>query len=107
MRLGPPDESGRPHPEPVDGPDASVEYPCDYLLLALGQQSDLSLLPEMETTWIGGKHLEGGGALVCVGGDFVGGEGTVAAAIGSGRRAALAIHANLSGEDWGGVADSP
>ena len=31
MRLGDPDESGRPRPEPVYGPDGEVELACDLL----------------------------------------------------------------------------
>ena len=45
MALGEPDESGRPRPVARQGEGALVEVPCDRLLLALGQERDLSLLP--------------------------------------------------------------
>lgn len=96
MRLAGPDESGRPQPVPTNGGDALRELRCDRLLLALGQGSDLSILPDGAA--VGGTQLALGETEVPVflGGDLAGGEGTVTAAIGSGRRAALAIHQALA-----------
>ncbi|MEI6449632.1 MAG: FAD-dependent oxidoreductase [Actinomycetes bacterium] len=99
MVLGEPDESGRPRPTAVDGDEALVEMSCDRLLLAVGQDGDLSLFPPPEASFRGPLSLESASAVVFVCGDLVGGEGTVSAAIGSGRRAALAIHAALAGAE--------
>ena len=97
MTLGAPDESGRPRPVAVEGEEAFVEISCDRLLLAVGQEGDLSLLPPAADPLRGPLFLDGAAAPVFVCGDLAGGEGTVAAAVGSGRRAALAIHAALAG----------
>ena len=95
MRLAEPDESGRPQPVPANGGDVIRELRCDRVLLALGQGSDLSIVPEAAAA--GPSPLKPGeiGGLVYLGGDLVGGEGTVTAAVGSGRRAAQAIHEAL------------
>jgi 2-oxoacid:acceptor oxidoreductase gamma subunit (pyruvate/2-ketoisovalerate family) len=106
MRLGEPDQSGRPRPVPLDGPGSRVELACDRLLLALGQGRDLSLLPPEAQPPRGPFHLRGASTPVYAAGDFAGGEGTVAAAIGSGRRAALAIHVALAGADAVGRMDA-
>lgn len=97
MRLGDPDESGRPRPVPVAGRDAEVQMACDLLLLALGESADLSLLPR---SGVPGAEPRLAGESTCAvftAGDLSDGAGTVAAAIGSGHRAALAVHAALSG----------
>jgi Pyruvate/2-oxoacid:ferredoxin oxidoreductase delta subunit/thioredoxin reductase len=96
MRLAEPDDSGRPRPVPVSGGDTIRELRCDRVLLALGQGSDISIVPEGAEA--GSSPLTPGATdgLVYLGGDLVGGEGTVAAAVGSGRRAALAIHEALA-----------
>lgn len=101
MKLGPPDESGRRRPIPIEG--SEFELPADSVIAAIGQRSDLSFLPpEIEV-----KH----GKVVCdewgrtslkgvfAGGDVVYGlPERVADAIGSGRRAAIAIDCYLSGK---------
>jgi len=83
--LGEPDETGRRRPV-VSGRVAPLT--CDHVLLALGQSADRGLLPagwELE----GGRVLEDGRPLpVFAAGDFGTGDGTVAHAIGSGRRVA-------------------
>ena len=101
MRLGAPDASGRPRPEPDVGPDAQFDLECDRVILALGQSHDLSVLPEgAEIHADDGKVLLGLAACpIFAGGDFATNEGTVSAAIGSGRRAALHVHRTLTGED--------
>lgn len=88
MRLGEPDASGRRRP--VEGP-GRVRLDCDLALLALGQSSDTGLLPP---GWAleEGVVRNGGQALpVVAAGDLATGDGTVAHAIGGGRRAALAL----------------
>jgi Pyruvate/2-oxoacid:ferredoxin oxidoreductase delta subunit len=99
MRLGELDASGRRSPTPCEGPDSFVELVCERVVLALGQVGDLAIFPE-------GSEIRDGRALVGLseapvfaGGDLVGNEGTVAAAIAAGRRAAWHIHRTLSGED--------
>jgi 2-oxoacid:acceptor oxidoreductase gamma subunit (pyruvate/2-ketoisovalerate family) len=99
MRLGEPDEQGRPRPVPVPGDEGLTQVRCDRLLLAVGQDADASLLPSGAVAAAGPLSLEGSSAPIYLGGDFAGGEGTVAGAIGSGRRAALAIHAVLAATD--------
>jgi len=94
MRLGEPDASGRARPEPVPGEEFTL--PADTLIVAAGQEIDGS---PMRGSGIGierGRILAGDAAQtgvprVFAGGDAATGEGTVAQAIGSGKRAALAI----------------
>jgi len=100
MRLGEPDESGRPRPIPETTEDAHFDLPCDRVILALGQSVDLSLLPSGSEVSEEGVVLGRTSSPVYVCGDFATNEGTVAAAIGSGRRAAWIIHRTLTGEDF-------
>ncbi len=99
MKLGEPDASGRPRPVPMEGPDAEYEVRCDLVILALGQSADLSILPEGAEVRDEGQLIGLTGAPVFAGGDFATNDGTVTAAIGNGRRAALHIHRTLTGED--------
>ena len=96
--LGEPDETGRRRPMQVAGPQAVVSMRCDRLMLALGQSPDMSIFPHR-------AEIEGcrvltrsgaGEALMFTGGDFATQEGTVAAAIGSGRAVAARIMATLA-----------
>ncbi|MFQ5655141.1 MAG: FAD-dependent oxidoreductase, partial [Planctomycetota bacterium] len=98
VEMGPPDESGRRRPN-VTARTSILD--CDAVLLALGQSADMSLLPE---GWrlVDGAILDGGAQLpVFASGDLATGEGTVAHAIGDGRRIALRA---LSAIDGGGDA---
>ncbi|MCG3138526.1 MAG: Ferredoxin--NADP reductase [Phycisphaerae bacterium] len=99
MRLGEPDESGRPRPVADTCEDAIFDVPCDLVLLALGQSPDLSILPEGSEITENGQLLGLAAAPIFAGGDLATNEGTVTAAIGNGRRAALHIHLTLTGED--------
>jgi NADPH-dependent glutamate synthase beta subunit-like oxidoreductase/ferredoxin len=99
MRLSDPDESGRGRPVPDVAEDAQFVLRCDRVILALGQSAELSILPEGSSVNERGSLLGLTGAPVFAGGDFATNDGTVAGAIGSGRRAALHIHRTLSGED--------
>jgi 2-oxoacid:acceptor oxidoreductase gamma subunit (pyruvate/2-ketoisovalerate family) len=99
MKLGEPDESGRPRPIPETSEDAHFDLPCDKVVLALGQSNDLSILPEGAKVHEDGKLLGLTGAPVFAGGDFATNVGTVTAAIGSGHMAALHVHRTLTGED--------
>lgn len=99
MRLSDPDESGRPRPVPDTSEDALFDLRCDRLILALGQTSNISILPEGSEVREDGNLLGLSGAPIFAGGDFATYEGTVSGAIGSGRKGALHIHRTLSGED--------
>jgi formate dehydrogenase major subunit len=108
MDLGEPDASGRRKPVPVKG--AVVDFPCDYVFAAIGQDTDLSVLqkePEKlrpsASRW---STLESDPATmatnvkgVFAGGDVVLGPSAVIDAIAHGRVAAEAIdHYLRSGE---------
>jgi NADPH-dependent glutamate synthase beta subunit-like oxidoreductase len=99
MRLGELDGSGRRRPVPEDTEDAQFELRCDLVILALGQSADLSVLPADSEMKDGSISLGRTGAPVYSCGDFATNSGTVASAIGSGRRAAWTIHRALTGED--------
>ena len=99
MKLGPPDDSGRPRPIADTSPEARFDISCDLVILALGQSHDISILPEGSVIREGEALLGLSGAPFFVGGDFATNEGTVSAAIGCGVRAARHIHRTLSGED--------
>ncbi len=96
MELGEPDASGRRRP--VEIPDSEYQVPCDRVLLALGQSADLSVFPEGTEVREGDRLLGMLERPVFAVGDLATQEGTVAGAIGSGRRAALHVHQTLSGE---------
>jgi 2-oxoacid:acceptor oxidoreductase delta subunit (pyruvate/2-ketoisovalerate family) len=85
MRLGEPDTSGRRRPLPDGRP--GFDLPCSRVILALGASADRSILPE-------GLLASNGGTLL-VGGDLTTSQGTVAAAIASGRHAAGEIRRML------------
>jgi thioredoxin reductase/Pyruvate/2-oxoacid:ferredoxin oxidoreductase delta subunit len=95
MRLGDEDGSGRR--APVEIPGSDFELACDRVLLALGQSPDLSVFPEGTEVREGEDLLGLLPTPVFAVGDLANREGTIAAAIGSGRRAALHLHAVLSG----------
>lgn len=85
VSLGEPDASGRRAPVVTN---RMQEFACDAVLLALGQSADLSKLPD---GWAlgGGQVFRGSLPLtVFAAGDVATGDGTVAHAIGDGRRAA-------------------
>ena len=88
VEPGAPDSSGRRRPV-VTARTSLVE--CDKVLLALGQKSELDLLPEGWSLRDGRAHDGDTPLPVWFAGDCATGEGTVTHAIGSGRRAALAI----------------
>jgi len=107
MRLGEADASGRREPVRENGPAAEFVVRCDKVILALGQSADISMLPEGNDIHDNGRLIGNTGAPLFIGGDLGKSEGTVAAAIGSGRRAALQIHCTLSGHDLLGPDEQP
>ena len=96
MELGDPDESGRR--APVEIKDSDFELPCHRVILALGQSPDVSVFPEGTEVREGSQLLGLLETPVFAIGDLATREGTVAGAIGSGRRSAVHIHNVLSGE---------
>jgi len=87
MRLGAPDASGRPRPEPIPGAFSEIEV--DRVIGAVGEDVDRSLLPSAfrpGALWDASDQLP-----VFVGGDLAGLRRTVADAIGSGRMTATWI----------------
>jgi NADPH-dependent glutamate synthase beta subunit-like oxidoreductase len=102
MELGPPDESGRRSPVPVEGSEFILDV--DTVIPAIGQASDLRFLEGSGVDTPKGRVIstsedcrttvEG----IFAGGDVATGPATVIEAIAAGKRAALAIHEYLSGE---------
>ncbi len=108
MELGPPDDSGRRRPVPVEEGRFSVI--ADTVLTAIGEDCDLSFLPdEIRTQWGLIEVNELGGstsAPVFAGGDAVDMPRSVADALGAGKRAAIGIDHYLretAGESVGDV----
>ena len=95
MELGEADESGRRSPQEVAGSDFDLD--CHRVILALGQSPDLSVFPEGTEVREGMQLLGLLETPVFAVGDLATREGTVAGAIGSGRRSAVHIHNVLSG----------
>lgn len=111
--LGPPGPDGRREPQPITG--SNFTLPVDAVIAAIGESPDFSFLPE-------GLHKAGGSLYtgktgetsmprVFAGGDITAQPRTVAYAIGSGKKAAMAIDASFRGTDperalqasrWGG-----
>jgi 2-oxoacid:acceptor oxidoreductase gamma subunit (pyruvate/2-ketoisovalerate family) len=96
MKLGEPDESGRCRPVEIPGSDFDLN--CNRVILALGQSPDVSVFPRGTEVREGTELLGLLETPVFAIGDLATSEGTVAGAIGSGRRSAVYIHNTLSGE---------
>ncbi len=85
VELGEPDAAGRRRPMLTERVERLA---CDHVLLALGQSADRELLPHGWELHDGRVRERGTALDVWAAGDFATGDGTVAHAIGSGRRAA-------------------
>ena len=99
MKLGEPDETGRPRPIPTG---ETIEFPVDTVINAIGFYPNPLIpktLPELKVDQKGRIVVDSSGRTsikrVYAGGDIVIGEGTVIEAMGWGRRAALAIHSDV------------
>ena len=103
--LGEPDESGRKRPVPVAGSEYNIDV--DTVIPALGQNADLELVADKVRTERGRIVIDRAGrtaaGVVFAGGDVATGTGTVAAAVGSGKRAAVAIDLYLQGKSLEGL----
>jgi NADPH-dependent glutamate synthase beta subunit-like oxidoreductase len=103
MELGAPDESGRRAPVPIPGSEFTI--PADTVIAAIGQAPETRFLEEF------GVSLDNKGVVrtlpstaTGIAGIFAGGDGAgtrafVADALGSGKRAALAIRSYIEGTD--------
>ncbi|MBI2267181.1 MAG: FAD-dependent oxidoreductase [Armatimonadetes bacterium] len=98
--LGDGDGQGRRKPIPIEG--SEFEIPADTILVAIGEESDTSFLPE-KIALLGGKGEIGPMGRTRLDRIFAGGDlamdkaGTVVSAVRSGKLAALGIHEILSG----------
>lgn len=97
MQLGEADESGRR--APIEISDSDFDMTCHRVILALGQSPDMSVFPEGTEVREGSQLLGLLETPLFAIGDLATRDGTVAGAIGSGRRTAVHIHNVLSGEN--------
>jgi len=101
MELSEKDESGRRRPVPI--PNSNLFIDADHVIIAAGEEIEASFLPEglekkegiVLTQRDGSTGIKG----VFAGGDLTSNQRTVAHAIGSGKKAAMAIDAFLKGTD--------
>ncbi len=101
MELRGEDDSGRARAYPIEGSEVSFE--ADQIVLAVGQAPDLSYLPEPMVSKAGFPENTAWGQTsvpkVFVAGDAAGYPWSVAQAIGSAKRAAIAMDHFLQGRD--------
>jgi len=99
--LGPPGKDGRREPRPIE--NSNFTLPVDSVISAIGEAPDLSFLPrELQNSKDAVPVDETGAAgleKVFAGGDVVAQPRTVSFAIGSGKKAAMAIDATLRGKN--------
>ncbi|TXT64322.1 MAG: Sulfide dehydrogenase subunit alpha [Promethearchaeota archaeon] len=101
MKLGEKDSSGRASPIPIEGSEFQID--TDLVIIAIGNNANpllTSTYPELklnkwgniETDDCGRTNIKG----IYAGGDIVTGAATVISAMGAGRKAAEAIHHDLT-----------
>ncbi len=100
MRLGPPDASGRPRPEPEPG--SEFDIPVDTVIKAIGQKPHAEFFKSIGVEMKGStvKVDEDGRTSVpgfYAGGDCINGGATVVQAVRDGRRSARAIDRSITG----------
>ncbi len=100
MRLGAPDASGRPRPEPVPGSEFVVE--ADMVVKAIGQKPHDDLFKQLGVEMKGSvvridDQMRTSVPGLYAGGDCINGGSTVVQAVRDGRKAALAIDRALAG----------
>jgi glutamate synthase (NADPH) small chain len=103
MQLGEPDARGRRKPVPIKG--SWFDLPVDLLVIAIGTNANpllTSTMPDLKLNEEGYIQTDENGRTsvprVYAGGDIVTGSATVIQAMGAGRRAANAIHLDLTGK---------
>ncbi len=103
MRLVENDQSGRPKPVPIEGSEHLIT--ADNIIIATGQYSDISFLPEQLAVGKMGTVLADKETMatnlpgVFAAGDLVTGPSMLIYAIASGRKAAISIHHYLQGKE--------
>lgn len=105
-RLGEPEKDGRRRPIPVEGSEFEIDI--DLLIPAVSQSPDISFLPgaigleisRWDRLAVNPETFETNVHGIFAGGDFVTGPRDVIRVIADGRKAALSIHAYLSGETY-------
>jgi NADPH-dependent glutamate synthase beta subunit-like oxidoreductase len=101
MELGDKDESGRRRPIPIPSSNFFIE--ADTVMIAAGEEIEVSFLPKGMEKRDGIVLTQGDGSTavkgIFAGGDLTSNQRTVAHAIGSGKKAALAIDCYLQGKD--------
>lgn len=105
MELGEKDESGRRRPVPMPRSNFFIE--ADNVIIAAGEEVEVSFLPKgiekkqgiVLTRRDGSTGIKG----IFAGGDLTSNQRTVAHAIGSGKKAAMAIDCYLRGKDTEGA----
>ncbi|MFQ5645653.1 MAG: NADPH-dependent glutamate synthase [bacterium] len=105
MELGEPDASGRRRPLPIEGSEFLLDI--NTAVIAIGQGANplvASTTSGLETNRHGYVNAEEetgktSNQRIFAGGDIVTGAATVILAMGAGKKAALAIHKQLTGED--------
>ena len=103
--LGPPDDSGRRRPVPVQGSEFVID--CDAVIPAIGQKTDVAWtrqapdlkLTARNTVAVHPQTMQTSLPHVFAAGDAVSGPATVIEAVAAGHRAAEAMHLFLQGED--------
>jgi len=101
MKLGAPDASGRPRPEPIPGSEFLID--CDAAVAAIGQRPEIPEQFDLVTQRgnvleTDSKTLATSRPGIFAAGDAVTGPASVVEAIGAGRKAAISIDKYLGGE---------
>ncbi len=105
MKLGKPDSSGRPAPEPIPGSEFVLE--CDMVIKSLGQKKQRDFVQKVLGLKTDNRGriavdditLQTSNPKFYAGGDCVNGGREVVNAVAHGKRAAWAIHKKVTGED--------
>jgi dihydropyrimidine dehydrogenase (NAD+) subunit PreT len=100
MRLGPPDASGRPRPEPIPGSEFVVE--ADMVVKAIGQKPHTEFFASLGVEMKGSivqidADMRTSVPRIFAGGDCINGGSTVVQAVRDGKKAAKAIDRELAG----------
>ena len=101
MKLGAPDASGRPRPEPIPGSEFRLD--CDAVVAAIGQRPEIPEQFDLVTQRgnvleTDSKTLATSRTGIFAAGDVVTGPASVVEAIGAGKKAAISIDSYLGGE---------
>lgn len=96
MELGPPDDSGRRRPVPMEG--ETERFPVDHVIVAIGQKADLEGLPDLglQLAPDGSVQADPETCQTSMEGVYAGGGPSIVHAMAVGRRAAASIDAYLA-----------